>query len=123
MVTEKRIKDILLIDDLKYANTKTFQQKVKEHNLKKDAVVYFKDFNGFWPEVEEKKKLSKLEEPKKINYLPVLTNINFEILEGQLVAVIGEVGSGKSSLFCTILSEMEKYEGSFGATGKLAYVE
>jgi len=39
------------------------------------------------------------------------------------VAIIGEVGSGKSSLFYTLLKEMEKYNGKFGLEGKLSYVE
>jgi len=52
-----------------------------------------------------------------------LKDINIEIQKGSLCSVIGEVGSGKSSLFLTILNEMKKYEGKYGTQGKIAYVE
>ena len=35
-----------------------------------------------------------------------LKNINFDLKKGELVAVIGKVGSGKSSLLSAILGEM-----------------
>uniref|UniRef100_A0A8B9QIT3 Multidrug resistance-associated protein 1 n=1 Tax=Apteryx owenii TaxID=8824 RepID=A0A8B9QIT3_APTOW len=50
--------------------------------------------------------------------LPVLKNLNVSIPEGSLVAVVGQVGSGKSSFLSAILGEMEKLEG----TGSVAYV-
>jgi ATP-binding cassette subfamily C (CFTR/MRP) protein 4 len=53
----------------------------------------------------------------------VLKNLNIEIKKGSLCSIIGEVGSGKSSLFLTILNEMKKYEGQFGKKGTISYVE
>ena len=44
----------------------------------------------------------------------MLYDINLEIKEGVLYSMIGEVGSGKSSIFLTLLGEMEKKEGLFG---------
>ena len=38
---------------------------------------------------------------------PCLDDISFEIPKGSLVAVVGQVGSGKSSLLSAILGEME----------------
>ena len=38
--------------------------------------------------------------------------INLDIPEGDLVAVVGSVGTGKSSLLQAILGEMEKVSGS-----------
>jgi ABC-type branched-subunit amino acid transport system ATPase component len=37
--------------------------------------------------------------------------IDLEVPKGKLVAVVGQVGSGKSSLLSAILGEMEKLEG------------
>jgi len=40
-----------------------------------------------------------------------LRDIDFEVKKGALVAVVGTVGSGKSSLLACILGEMPKLEG------------
>ena len=47
--------------------------------------------------------------------MPVLflfTSINLDIPDGRLIAVVGQVGTGKSSLISAILGEMEKVSGS-----------
>ncbi|CAN4093072.1 unnamed protein product [Withania somnifera] len=40
-----------------------------------------------------------------------LQNINFEIRKGDLAAIVGTVGSGKSSLLASVLGEMHKLSG------------
>ena len=37
--------------------------------------------------------------------------VNFEVKAGELVAVVGQVGTGKSSLIQALLGEMEKTDG------------
>ena len=41
----------------------------------------------------------------------VLKNLNLEIKKGELAAIVGTVGSGKSSLLAAILGEMHKIRG------------
>ncbi|XP_069492524.1 uncharacterized protein [Ambystoma mexicanum] len=53
---------------------------------------------------------------------PVIKDLNMKISEGSLVAVVGQVGSGKSSLLSAILGEMEKLEGTVQRKGSVAYV-
>ncbi|GAB0177961.1 splicing regulator RBM11 [Grus japonensis] len=53
---------------------------------------------------------------------PVLKNLNVSIPEGSLVAVVGQVGSGKSSFLSAVLGEMEKLEGTVQRRGSVAYV-
>ncbi|XP_072850142.2 multidrug resistance-associated protein 1 isoform X1 [Pogona vitticeps] len=53
---------------------------------------------------------------------PTLNKLSLKIPEGSLVAVVGQVGSGKSSLLSAILGEMEKTEGSAQRKGTVAYV-
>uniref|UniRef100_A0A452UFE1 Multidrug resistance-associated protein 1-like n=1 Tax=Ursus maritimus TaxID=29073 RepID=A0A452UFE1_URSMA len=54
--------------------------------------------------------------------IPVLENLNIKIPEGALVAVVGQVGSGKSSVLSAILGEMEKLTGVVQRKGSVAYV-
>nr|XP_038041965.1 multidrug resistance-associated protein 1 isoform X1 [Anas platyrhynchos] len=56
------------------------------------------------------------------NGLPILKNLSVSIPEGSLVAVVGQVGSGKSSFLSAILGEMEKLEGTVQRRGSVAYV-
>uniref|UniRef100_UPI003AAA51D4 multidrug resistance-associated protein 1 n=1 Tax=Centroberyx gerrardi TaxID=166262 RepID=UPI003AAA51D4 len=53
---------------------------------------------------------------------PTLKRLNVCIPEGSLVAVVGHVGSGKSSLLSALLGEMEKLEGTVAVKGSVAYV-
>ena len=42
---------------------------------------------------------------------PTLLNINLKIKQGELAAVVGLVGSGKSSLIFALIGEMNKING------------
>ncbi|XP_027741237.1 multidrug resistance-associated protein 1 isoform X5 [Empidonax traillii] len=53
---------------------------------------------------------------------PLLNSINFAVPEGSLVAVVGQVGCGKSSLLSALLGEMDKKEGYVVVKGSVAYV-
>uniref|UniRef100_A0A3Q3KQC8 ATP-binding cassette, sub-family C (CFTR/MRP), member 3 n=1 Tax=Monopterus albus TaxID=43700 RepID=A0A3Q3KQC8_MONAL len=53
---------------------------------------------------------------------PVLHNINMMVPQGSLLAVVGQVGCGKSSLISALLGEMEKLEGDVSVRGSVAYV-
>ncbi|XP_023212657.1 multidrug resistance-associated protein 1-like, partial [Centruroides sculpturatus] len=52
----------------------------------------------------------------------ILKEININIPEGSLVAVVGQVGSGKSSLLSAMLGDMDKLEGRVNIKGNIAYV-
>uniref|UniRef100_A0A8C6T9H4 ATP-binding cassette, sub-family C (CFTR/MRP), member 6b, tandem duplicate 1 n=1 Tax=Neogobius melanostomus TaxID=47308 RepID=A0A8C6T9H4_9GOBI len=53
---------------------------------------------------------------------PFLSGLNMVVDRGALVAVVGHVGSGKSSLLAAILGEMERRSGSVCTRGSLAFV-
>uniref|UniRef100_A0A3Q2QW04 ATP binding cassette subfamily C member 3 n=1 Tax=Fundulus heteroclitus TaxID=8078 RepID=A0A3Q2QW04_FUNHE len=53
---------------------------------------------------------------------PVLHNINVMVPPGSLVAIVGHVGCGKSSLISALLGDMEKLEGEVSVRGSVAYV-
>uniref|UniRef100_A0A672TVM4 ATP binding cassette subfamily C member 1 n=1 Tax=Strigops habroptila TaxID=2489341 RepID=A0A672TVM4_STRHB len=79
---------------------------------------------------QTKVSLSRLEDflcAEDINPKDVNTNysgskhLSISIPEGSLVAVVGQVGSGKSSFLSAVLGEMEKLEGTVQRRGSVAY--
>ncbi|KFV82781.1 Canalicular multispecific organic anion transporter 1, partial [Struthio camelus australis] len=52
----------------------------------------------------------------------VIRDVTLDITPGSLVAVVGAVGSGKSSLVSAMLGEMENIKGHINIQGSLAYV-
>ncbi|NXP73824.1 MRP3 protein, partial [Ramphastos sulfuratus] len=53
---------------------------------------------------------------------PSLKDINLLVPSGALVAIVGHVGCGKSSLVSALLGEMEKLEGEVAVKGSVGYV-
>ncbi|XP_008067103.1 multidrug resistance-associated protein 6 [Carlito syrichta] len=53
---------------------------------------------------------------------PCLHRINLAVPQGCLLAVVGPVGAGKSSLLSALLGELTKVEGSVNIKGPVAYV-
>ncbi|OMJ25749.1 Multidrug resistance-associated protein 1, partial [Smittium culicis] len=52
---------------------------------------------------------------------PTLNNISFSAKQGELMAVAGITGAGKSSLLISLLGEMYKSKGTIQINGKIAY--
>eukprot|EP00028_Trichosphaerium_sp_Am-I-7-wt_P005430 CAMPEP_0168519036 /NCGR_PEP_ID=MMETSP0405-20121227/7077_1 /TAXON_ID=498012 /ORGANISM="Trichosphaerium sp, Strain Am-I-7 wt" /LENGTH=1028 /DNA_ID=CAMNT_0008539499 /DNA_START=322 /DNA_END=3408 /DNA_ORIENTATION=+ len=52
----------------------------------------------------------------------VLSDIDLKVKKGELLAVIGTVGSGKSSLLSAMLGEIPKSNGTVKVNGSVAYV-
>lgn len=84
----------------------------------------FDDFDDSSPLIQEEKELV----PQVFsNHQLHLTNINLRVEPGQLVCVVGSVGSGKSSLVQAILGEMMETDtmasqgGYRSLTGRVAY--
>ncbi|XP_044487071.1 ABC transporter C family member 13 isoform X3 [Mangifera indica] len=76
----------------------------------KDMVVTMHDASCSWSSGDEKDRNL------------VLNQVNLHLTKGSLVAIIGEVGSGKSSLLNSILGETLLVHGSIHSTGSIAYV-
>ncbi|KAI9315926.1 multi drug resistance-associated protein MRP [Dichotomocladium elegans] len=53
---------------------------------------------------------------------PVLEDINLQVKKGEVVAIVGRVGAGKSSLMSAILGDMVKQAGKVTVRGSIAYV-
>lgn len=52
----------------------------------------------------------------------VLRDINFQVRRGELAAIVGMVGSGKSSLLASVLGELHMTSGKVRVCGSTAYV-
>lgn len=52
---------------------------------------------------------------------PVLSNINLRVRRGSLVAVVGKVGAGKSSLIEALLGNLTRIGGRVTVSGSVAY--
>ncbi|KAF9228464.1 P-loop containing nucleoside triphosphate hydrolase protein [Gyrodon lividus] len=52
---------------------------------------------------------------------PFLHNVNISIRNGSLTAIVGNVGSGKSSLLLAIIGEMMRVKGEVHCNGSIAY--
>lgn len=53
--------------------------------------------------------------------VPTLSGISLQVKPGELCAILGRVGAGKSSLLSAILGEMNKIDGSVHIAGSIAY--
>ncbi|XP_077987383.1 ATP-binding cassette sub-family C member 4-like [Glandiceps talaboti] len=103
LVSTARIQKFLLLDELDKSTVG------KDTNLRpkaSDCEVSARDVTGSW-------------DTNHAN--PTLKDITFEVKPGQVMAVIGPVGSGKSSLLMTLLGEMPVTNGKVQVKGKVAY--
>lgn len=53
---------------------------------------------------------------------PVLRDLDLQVPKGSLVAIVGQVGAGKSSLLSALLGDMERIDGAVNVQGSVAYV-
>ncbi len=56
------------------------------------------------------------------SWRPTLSGIDLRVRPGSLVAVVGQVGAGKSSLLSALLGEMERAAGTANTRGEVSYV-
>ncbi|XP_042326328.1 cystic fibrosis transmembrane conductance regulator [Sceloporus undulatus] len=56
-----------------------------------------------------------------LHFTPVLKDINFKIEKGQLLAVAGSTGAGKTSLLMLIMGELEPLEGKVKHSGRISF--
>ncbi|VFQ87273.1 unnamed protein product [Cuscuta campestris] len=82
----------------------------QSNNEDNDVAIFVHDASCIWSSSDE----------KQLDI--VLDHVNLFIPKGLLVAVVGEVGSGKSSLLNMILGEMKLINGAIHVNGSIAYV-
>ena len=86
----------------------------KKHSLNlKNCVFSWKEF----VQPKENNELSTMRESE----IWMLKDINFRCKPGELVIVIGSVGSGKTGLFLGILNELSQVSGEMGLKGNISF--
>ena len=80
--------------------------QISATNTNKAVVVVDGEFS--WNiDDEEVREGGIVKEKSREDNLVTLKNINLEMKQGELLAIVGPVGSGKSSLLLALLGEME----------------
>ncbi|XP_059935774.1 ATP-binding cassette sub-family C member 4 isoform X2 [Mesoplodon densirostris] len=99
VVSIRRIKNFLLLDEITQCNPQ----------LPSDGkmIVDVQDFTAFWDKASE---------------TPTLQGLSFTVRPGELLAVVGPVGAGKSSLLSAVLGELPPSQGLVSVHGRIAYV-
>jgi ATP-binding cassette, subfamily C (CFTR/MRP), member 4 len=117
---EKRITDILNIPDIITLDDTSAQIVNRDSNgylvellpvksqKKEAASIVYRNFTAYWSPDGKKQCLSK---------------ITTKFVPGEVVAVIGKIGSGKTTFLLSMLKELPKTEGDLSVKGSIAYVE
>lgn len=91
----------------KFINAEELDPTAVQHDASIDPVVLLKSASASWSQSASTN---------------TIHDINMEVGAGQLVAVVGQVGAGKSSLLNAILGEMIRNGGQINTRGRVAYV-
>uniref|UniRef100_A0A8B9VUZ1 Multidrug resistance-associated protein 4 n=1 Tax=Anas zonorhyncha TaxID=75864 RepID=A0A8B9VUZ1_9AVES len=81
--------------------------KPQLHGSNDNVILHVQDLTCYWDKSLE---------------TPALQQLSFTVRRGELLAVIGPVGAGKSSLLSAVLGELPKDKGLINVTGRIAYV-
>ncbi|NXX29747.1 MRP4 protein, partial [Nicator chloris] len=100
VISIRRIKNFLMLDEVS-------QFKPQLHGNNENTILHVQDLTCYWDKSLE---------------TPALQQISFTVRRGELLAVIGPVGAGKSSLLSAVLGELPKDKGLINVTGRIAYV-
>lgn len=90
----------------KYLNSEELDDKAIQYQKDPECAIRVRDATFTWQR----------------NMPATLRQVDLDIGHGKLVAIVGMVGSGKSSLLSALLGDMEKLTGSVNLDGKVAYV-
>ena len=92
----------------KYMNMDEIDQSCVTHDPDETDPVVVEDASFSWDEENTN--------------TTVLKDINLRVKQGSLVAIVGQIGCGKSSLLSAILGELEKKCGRVNTLGSIGYV-
>ena len=113
----KRVGEVLELEEYDF-DDKVFNTQISEKDQVGISIENASFTWGFSIKKEDKSKL-EIDEDYDIN----LQDITFSAGQGELIAVVGAVGCGKSTFLSTCMNELKKIEGSIKINGKVSYVK
>ncbi|ERE87631.1 cystic fibrosis transmembrane conductance regulator [Cricetulus griseus] len=112
------------------------EYKILEYNLMTTDVT-MENVSAFWEEGfgellekvqlnNDDRKLSNDDDNPSLGHIcflenPVLKNISFKVEKGEMLAITGSTGAGKTSLLMMILGELEASEGKIKHSGRISF--
>ncbi|KAG0275623.1 Canalicular multispecific organic anion transporter 2 [Linnemannia exigua] len=130
VVGTRRIQEFLLREEIREEDVIRFNKVPKDPQ---DPVIFIKDASFTWSDstpstsltdisVEHEECQPLMDDPSFVEIHATLESINLSVRNGSLVAIVGRVGQGKSSLLSAIIGEMYKLQGRIQVSGRIAYV-
>ena len=120
------------IDVIELSNIELNNNNIKYENINSNLNININTLIPINKDIEQNPQITKdgvniqIEIPEDINFDVTLKNINFEVKPGEIIGIIGEVGSGKSSLLNAILNSLillnPKECDGIHINGKIGYV-
>ncbi|EFO88104.1 CRE-MRP-7 protein [Caenorhabditis remanei] len=104
VVSNKRLKEFLVAEELDEKSVDRSENIERSHNA-----VRVENLTATWENPEDSRQAT-------------LQDLDLTAPRNSLIAVVGKVGSGKSSLLQALLGEMGKLKGRIGVNGRVAYV-
>ena len=113
---------VISFDDVSMAWTVEESKSSNSNSGSKDAITE-KDSGAVTTDNIELTDLSMDTATSEKPTTEILKNISFSVKKGELLAIVGPVGCGKSSLVSAMLGEMTKTSGTVRVAGTLAYCD
>ena len=112
-----------MLSDLPINNADIKNMKKEQ---KKSLIIGKKGFNENNEKINENKSKPNYE-PKKVEKIILLRDVNVKILKGEHIGIIGEVGSGKTCLLNAFINNLKVFSnnnenGNIKISGKLSFV-
>jgi ATP-binding cassette, subfamily C (CFTR/MRP), member 1 len=126
-VSVRRLTNFFLMDEIEDSRILVSDSKqtkfsviVKHASFHYDSVVAKRGLNDSRSQAREKAEIAQDQRDELERFS--LTDINLRVKRGECIAVVGRVGSGKSTFLLSLAGQLRQRHGSTKLHGSVAYV-